>query len=75
MVTLLGPFLLKKTVEEVEPQAEGNHITTSNGLDIMSCLKGDVIENYVIFMICCICSLQPLYVAATTRYHHVTLKF
>ena len=35
MVSLLGPLLLKKTVEEVEPQAEGNHIATStNGLDI-----------------------------------------
>ena len=39
MVSLLGPLLLKKTVEEVEPQAEGNRIATStNGLDICTLL-------------------------------------
>ena len=42
MVTLLGPLLLKKNMEEVEPQAEGNHIAAStNGLDIMGYLKGE----------------------------------
>ena len=34
MVSLLGPLLLKKTVEEVELQVEGNLTKTStNGLD------------------------------------------
>lgn len=42
MVTLLGPLLLKKNMEEVEPHAEGNHTAAStNGLDIMGYLKGE----------------------------------